>query len=156
MIYSILTFVKRKFTEDVSKQRTCIIKPATCFQAFLFVSSSILSFWRSVHTKRFREIFSVVLWCSSQYWLYVMPIWSHSLSHNSIKCLLFILKFSFHYSTMVLLFKMFVHQMFVLPAWSTPYRLLLLWRSSIKPVYKRHSNRFFDSLNAWTAIFFFE
>ena len=86
--------------------------------------------------------------CSSHYQLNVMPIWSHSLSHNSIKCLLFILKFSFRYSTMVLLFKMFVHQMFVLPAWSTPYRLLLLWRSSIKPVYKRHSNRFFDSLNA--------
>ena len=114
-----------------------------------FVLSPILSFWRPVHTKRFREIFSVVLWCSSQYWLNVMPIWSHSLSHNSIKCLLFILKFSFHYSTMVLLFKMFVHQMFVLPAWSTPYRLLLPWRSSIlSPFIKRRSNRFFDSLNA--------
>ena len=40
--------------------------------------------------------------------------WGLSLSHNSTQ--LFILNFSCHSSTLVLLFKMFVHQMFVLPS----------------------------------------
>ena len=78
---------------------------------------------------------------------------AYSLSHNSIKYFLFILKFSFHSSTLVLLFKMFAHQMFVLPAWSTPYPLLL-WRSSFN-LFKCSFHRFFDWLNAWTGILFF-
>ena len=66
---------------------------------------------------------------------------AYSLSHNSIKYFLFILKFSFHSSTLVLLFKMFAHQMFVLPAWSTPYTLLL-WRSSFNPFQMQFSSLF--------------
>ena len=81
----------------------------------------------------------------------------HSLSHNCLNCLLFILKsFSFHSSTMVLFFKMFRSTKCLFYTCMVDTLPLLLSRSSIRPVYKRRSlNDFFDSLNAWTAIFFF-
>ena len=72
-----------------------------------------------------------------------------SLSHNSTKCLLFILKFSFHSSTLVLLFRMFVHQMFVLPG---RHHIRCFFGDRLLRIFKCHFNRFFDSLNAWTAI----
>ena len=78
---------------------------------------------------------------------------AYSLSHNSIKCLLFILKFTFHS----------LHWFCCSQCFSTKCLFYLHGRHHIRcffggrllTLFKCSFHRFFDWLNAWTGILFF-
>ena len=81
----------------------CYVHTVVVFNFVVLESRSHIAFSQN--------ICPVVLWC-----VVFFPVkWGLSRSRNSIKCLLFVLKFSFHFPTLVLLFKMFLHQKLVVP-----------------------------------------